>query len=119
VKRGRVARVAKEAARNVPDGWSRVLAAERIHGGDTTVPVPDEIRMTNFECSPIRYRNVISVLKIPFYTGVYIYGKSEKRTSIVEGRARRSYGHASDVADPRPAMRSQTAEPIMIVLLAT
>lgn len=33
------------------------------------------------------------MLKNPFYAGVYVYGKSEKRTSIVEGRARRTYGH--------------------------
>lgn len=54
----------------------------------------DEGRMTSFTWSPIRYRNVIAVLKNPFYAGVYVYGKSEKRTSIVDGRARRSYGHA-------------------------
>ena len=29
----------------------------------------------------------------PFYAGVYAYGKSEKRTAIVDGRARKSYGH--------------------------
>ena len=32
--------------------------------------------------------------KDPFYAGVYAYGKSEKRTTIVDGRARKSYGHA-------------------------
>jgi excisionase family DNA binding protein len=53
----------------------------------------DEGRMTNFEWMPIRYRNVIAILNNPFYAGVYVYGKSEKRTSIVDGRARRSYGH--------------------------
>jgi excisionase family DNA binding protein len=57
----------------------------------------DESRMTNFEWMPIRYRNVIAVLKNPFYAGVYVYGKSEKRTSIVEGRARRSYGHGKPI----------------------
>ena len=46
-----------------------------------------------FEWRPIRYRNVISILKNPFYAGVYAYGKSEKRTAIVDGRARKSYGH--------------------------
>ena len=46
---------------------------------------------------PIRYRNVIAVLKNPFYAGVYVYGKSEKRTSIIEGRARRSYGHGKPI----------------------
>ncbi|WP_352856043.1 recombinase family protein, partial [Mesorhizobium sp. M0902] len=32
---------------------------------------------------PIRYRNVISILKNPFYAGAYVYGKSEKRAEIV------------------------------------
>ncbi|WP_320204054.1 recombinase family protein [Agrobacterium rosae] len=54
----------------------------------------DEGRMTNFVWTPVRYRNVIGILKNPFYAGVYVYGKSEKRTAIVDGRARRSYGHS-------------------------
>jgi len=53
----------------------------------------DGKKMVAFEWTPIRYRNVISVLKNPFYAGVYAYGKSEKRTEIVDGRARKSYGH--------------------------
>jgi excisionase family DNA binding protein len=69
------------------------MKADQIH-----FPRPsDEGRMTSFEWMPIRYRNVIAVLKNPFYAGVYVYGKSEKRTSIVEGRARRSYGHGKPV----------------------
>ena len=66
------------------------MTADKIH-----FPRPsDEGRMASFKWLPIRYRNVISVLKNPFYAGVYAYGKSEKRTSIVDGRARRSYGHS-------------------------
>ena len=53
--------------------------------------------MTSFDWTPIRYRNVISVLKNPFYAGAYVYGKSEKRTAIVEGRARKSYGHGKPI----------------------
>lgn len=69
------------------------MTADQIH-----FPRPsDEGRMTSFKWVPIRYRNVISVLKNPFYAGVYVYGKSEKRTSIVDGRARRSYGHSKPV----------------------
>ena len=49
--------------------------------------------MTSFEWAPIRYRNVIAVLKNPFYAGAYAYGKSENRTAIVDGRARKTYGH--------------------------
>jgi hypothetical protein len=39
--------------------------------------------MTNFEWMPIRHRNVIAVLKNPFYAGVYVYGKSKKSTEII------------------------------------
>lgn len=39
------------------------------------------------------YRNVISILTNPCYAGAYAYGKSESRTRIVDGRARKTYGH--------------------------
>jgi len=69
------------------------MAADRIH-----FPRPsDEGRMTRIEWMPIRYRNVISILKNPFYAGVYVYGKSEKRTEIIDGRARKSYGHGKPI----------------------
>ena len=69
------------------------MRADQIH-----FPRPsDEGRMTSFDWMPIRYRNVIAVLKNPFYAGVYAYGKSEKRTAIVEGRTRRRYGHGTPV----------------------
>ena len=65
------------------------MALQNIH-----FPYPSNGRtFTSFEWRPIRYRNVISILKNPFYAGVYSYGKSEKRTSIVNGRARKTYGH--------------------------
>jgi DNA invertase Pin-like site-specific DNA recombinase len=65
------------------------MTSEDIH-----FPYPSDGRtLTSFEWRPIRYRNVIAILKNPFYAGVYAYGKSEKRTTIVDGRARKSYGH--------------------------
>jgi DNA invertase Pin-like site-specific DNA recombinase len=65
------------------------MASQNIH-----FPYPSNGRtLTSFEWRSIRYRNVISILKNPFYAGVYAYGKSEKRTTIVDGRARKSYGH--------------------------
>ena len=65
------------------------MRAEQIH-----FPRPsDGKKLVAFDWTPIRYRNVISVLKNPFYAGAYVYGKSEKRTVIVDGRARKSYGH--------------------------
>jgi DNA invertase Pin-like site-specific DNA recombinase len=60
----------------------------------THFPYPSDGRtLTSLEWRPIRYRNVIAILKNPFYAGVYAYGKSEKRTEIIDGRARKSYGH--------------------------
>jgi hypothetical protein len=38
--------------------------------------------LTSFEWRPIRYRNVISIMKNPFCAGVYANAKSEKRTAI-------------------------------------
>jgi excisionase family DNA binding protein len=65
------------------------MTAEQVH-----FPRPsDGKKLVAFEWTPIRYRNVISVLKNPFYAGAYAYGKGEKRTQIVDGRARKSYGH--------------------------
>ncbi len=79
------------------------MKADQIH-----FPRPsDEGRMTSFDWVAIRYRNVIAVLKNPFYAGVYVYGKSEKRTSIVDGRARRSYGHGKPIGTWEVTTRSQ------------
>src|SRR5215212_957869 len=65
------------------------LTADGLH-----FPRPsDSKRMTRFAWTPVRYRNVIAVLTNPFYAGAYVYGKSEKRTTVVDGRPRKSYGH--------------------------
>jgi excisionase family DNA binding protein len=65
------------------------MRADQLH-----FPRPsDGKRMINLEWTSIRYRNVISVLKNPFYAGAYVYGKSGKLTEIVDGRARKTYGH--------------------------
>jgi excisionase family DNA binding protein len=71
------------------------MRAEGIH-----FPRPsDGKKLVSFEWTPIRYRNVISVLKNPFYAGAYAYGKGEKRTAIVDGRARTSYGHRKPLGE--------------------
>src|SRR5690606_23747168 len=57
-------------------------------------PRPSDGRtLTHFDWIPVRYRNVISVLKNPFYAGAYVYGKSGQKMAIVDGRARKSYKH--------------------------
>lgn len=65
------------------------MTAEQMH-----FPRPsDGKKLVSFDWTPIRYRSIISVLKNPFYAGVYVYGKSEKRTALIDGRVRKSYGH--------------------------
>ena len=65
------------------------LAAEGMH-----FPRPSDGKtMVSFDWTPIRYRNVISILKNPFYAGAHAYGKSEKRTALVDGRVRTTYKH--------------------------
>jgi DNA invertase Pin-like site-specific DNA recombinase len=65
------------------------LSAEQMH-----FPRPSDGKtLVSFDWTPLRYRNVISILKNPFYAGVYAYGKSEKRTALVDGRARTTYKH--------------------------
>ena len=55
----------------------------------------DGQRTTSFDWRPVRYRNVISVLKNPFYAGAYAFGKKTFRTDVVDGRALKKYGCTS------------------------
>jgi len=65
-----------------------------MHREGVHFPRPSDGKLTvSFEWTRARYRNVIALLKNPFYAGTYCYGKSENRTTIVDGRARKSYGH--------------------------
>ena len=65
------------------------LQTDQLH-----VPRPsDGKKMVSFEWTQIRYRNVIPVLKNPFYAGVCAYGKSQKQTAIIDGRPRKTCGH--------------------------
>jgi len=78
------------------------LAADKLH-----FPRPsDGKRMTAFDWTPVRYRNVISVLKNPFYAGAYIYGKSGHRTEIVNGRAQKTYGHGKPFEEWEVVLRN-------------
>lgn len=65
------------------------LWSEQVHFPRPT----DGKTLTHFEWTLIRYRNVISVLRNPFYAGAYVYGKSGKQTTIVDGRAHKTYKH--------------------------
>ena len=51
----------------------------------------NDSRMVAFDWTPIRYANVIALLKNPFYAGAYAYGKTQQKMDIVDGRLRKSY----------------------------
>jgi excisionase family DNA binding protein len=71
------------------------MTADQVH-----FPRPsDGKKLISFDWTPIRYRNVISVLKNPFYAGAYAYGKSEKRTELVNGHVRKTYGHGKPLEE--------------------
>lgn len=40
------------------------------------------------------YQNIQAILTNPVYAGVYAFGKTETKTKVVDGRARRSSGHS-------------------------
>ena len=68
----------------------------RMHADGLLFPRPaDGKRITRgqIEWRPPVYRNIISVLQNPIYAGAYAYGRSEARTTIVDGRAVKKYGH--------------------------
>ena len=94
----------QEAIRIIFNRFRQLGSARQVHlslradGFDFPRP-SDGKRMISFEWTPIRYRSVISALKNPFYAGAYAYGKSENRTEIVDGRARKTYGHYRPLAE--------------------
>jgi excisionase family DNA binding protein len=71
------------------------MSGEGVH-----FPGPsDGIRLTTFDWRPIRYRNVISVLKNMFYAGVYAYGKTGRQAEIRDGRAHVTYKNRKSPED--------------------
>jgi DNA invertase Pin-like site-specific DNA recombinase len=94
----------QEVTRRIFQGFRELGSARQVHLAlkveGVHFPRPsDGKRMTTFDWTPIRYRNVISLLKNPFYAGAYAYGKSVNRTEIVDGRARKTYGHHRPLQD--------------------
>src|SRR5215203_695896 len=77
----------QEAIRQIFQRFRQLGSARSVHlamsAGQVHFPRPsDGHKLVTFDWAPIRYRNVISVLKNPFYAGAYAYGKSEKRIEI-------------------------------------
>ncbi len=91
--------------RRVQDAVHRVFrlfeqlgSARQVHrhlcANELLFPRPaDGRRLEQLRWALPGYRNIISVLKNPFYAGAYAYGKSSVRTQVVDGQVRKTYGH--------------------------
>jgi DNA invertase Pin-like site-specific DNA recombinase len=82
----------QEAIRLIFARFRQLGSARQVHLSlkDEQVHFPrpsDGKKMIFFDWTPIRYRNVISVLKNPFYAGAYAYGKIGEAKSGRGGRA--------------------------------
>lgn len=101
----------QEAVRQIFERFRQLGSARQVHLSlrqeQVHFPRPSDGRqMISFDWTLIRYRNVISVLKNPFYAGAYAYGKTENRTEIIEGRARKTYGHCRPLSDCEILLKS-------------
>lgn len=48
---------------------------------------------------PPGYHNVLSILQHPMYAGAYVFGRKGQRSQIVDGRARKTSGHAKPMSE--------------------
>ena len=61
-----------------PGSARQVLLSMTADGVDFPKP-SEQWRTTSFEWAPFPYRNIITLLKNPFYAGVYVYGRVRSR----------------------------------------
>jgi DNA invertase Pin-like site-specific DNA recombinase len=70
----------------------QVLFAFRREG--VLLPVKYDDRWGSpIEWKPASYHGIVAILKNPMYAGAYAFGKTEVRTNMIEGRARKTDGH--------------------------
>lgn len=55
------------------------------------------VRGAEIAWKPAAYHNVLEVLQSPIYAGAYAFGRTAHRTTIVDGRARKTHGHRKAV----------------------
>src|SRR6476646_850822 len=49
------------------------------------------------EWRPAAYHTVLQILRHPVYAGAYVFGRTTQRTSILDGRARKTTGHTKPI----------------------
>jgi DNA invertase Pin-like site-specific DNA recombinase len=71
----------------------QVLLAFRREG--ILLPVKQDDRWgSRVHWKPARYHVIVAIVKNPMYAGAYAFGKTEVRTNVVNGRARKTEGHS-------------------------
>lgn len=65
-----------------------------FHENNISVPAMDHRRVCRkVSWKPATYAKLYSVITNPIYAGAYAYGKTENRTSVVEGKLQQTAGH--------------------------
>jgi DNA invertase Pin-like site-specific DNA recombinase len=71
----------------------QVLLAFRREG--ILLPVKQDDRSGSpVHWKPASYHGIMAMVKNPIYAGAYAFGKTEVRTNVIEGRARKTEGHS-------------------------
>src|SRR3954467_3838890 len=61
---------------------------------DLQLPVMRQSQLgARIECQSPAYHNVLEILRHPIYAGAYVFGRTANRTTIVDGRAKKTMGH--------------------------
>lgn len=61
---------------------------------DLQLPVYRQSRIDHrIEWQSVAYHRVLSILQHPVYAGAYVFGRTEQRTHVEDGRARKTQGH--------------------------
>jgi DNA invertase Pin-like site-specific DNA recombinase len=76
----------------------QVLLWLRTENLSLPVAAPDEFGHKIVWKTPV-YFNVHAMVTNPMYAGAYVFGKTERRTQIIGGRARKTDGHRKPIQD--------------------
>jgi DNA invertase Pin-like site-specific DNA recombinase len=60
--------------------------------------VQRNLAVCRIEWQPAAYHTVLQILRNPIYAGAYVFGRTSNRTSVVDGRARKTSGHRRPIS---------------------
>ena len=87
-----------DTIRLVFDKFREVGSARQVmlwlHDAGLQVPVVRRnTTICRIEWRPAAYHSVLQILRHPVYAGAYVFGRTTQRTSVVNGRPRKTTGH--------------------------